>query len=118
MYTDRILPHNNEAENSVIGSLLLDGDSLPRVSSFVKPEDFFIERNRFCYEACLNLANRNEAINQVTVAHDLLIHERLEVVGGNEYLNSLVNSVPSPIHIVHYGEIVQRTSVMRQLIQI
>lgn len=117
MYTDRILPHNNEAENSVIGSLLLDGDSLPRVSSFVKPEDFFIERNRFCYEACLNLANRNEAINQVTVAHELLIHERLEVVGGNEYLNSLVNSVPSPIHIVHYGEIVQRTSVMRQLIQ-
>jgi len=56
---DRTPPHDGEAENSVIGSLLLDGDSLPKVSQFLKTEDFYIEKNRFCYEACLNLALRN-----------------------------------------------------------
>ncbi|PKB65343.1 MAG: replicative DNA helicase [SAR202 cluster bacterium Io17-Chloro-G3] len=117
MYNDRLPPHDSQAENSVIGSLLLDGDSLTKVSAFLKPEDFYLDKNRFCYEACLNLTSRNEAVNQVTVSHELSIHDRLTPVGGTSYLSSLVNSTPSPTHISHYGQIVHRTSVMRQLIQ-
>ena len=115
--TERIPPHDIEAENSVIGSLLLDGDALTRVSAFLKPTDFYQEKNRYCYEACLNLASRNEIINQVTLSHELSIHQRLESVGGAEYLIGLVNDVPSPAHILHYGNLVHRTSVMRQLIR-
>ncbi len=82
MYNDRLPPHDSEAENSVIGSLLLDGDSLTKVSAFLKPEDFYLDKNRFCYEACLNLTSRNEALNQVTVSHELSIHDRLAPIGG------------------------------------
>ena len=92
MTTDRIPPHDIEAENSVIGSLLLDGDALTRVSAFLKPTDFYQEKNRYCYEACLNLASRNEIINQVTVSHELSIHQRLESVGGT----CLLYTSPSP----------------------
>ena len=82
MYSDRVQPHNSEAEDSVLGSLLLDGDSLTKVSSFLKSEDFFYERNKLCYEACINLISRNEAINQITVAHELRISGQLDLIGG------------------------------------
>ncbi len=117
MYADRIPPHDEQAENSVIGSLLLDGEAISKVSGFLKSSDFFVEKNRFCFEACLNLASRNESINQVTVSHELTIHQRLDVVGGTAHLSELVNNVPSPAFIVHYGQIVHRTSTMRQLVR-
>ena len=117
MYADRVPPHDEQAEDSVIGSLLLDGDSISKVSGFLKSSDFFVEKNRFCFEACLNLASRNESINQVTVSHELTIHQRLDVVGGTTHLSDLVNNVPSPAFIVHYGQIVHRTSTMRQLVK-
>ena len=116
MYSDRVQPHNSEAEDSVLGSLLLDGDSLTKVSSFLKSEDFFYERNKLCYEACINLISRNEAINQITVAHELRISGQLDLIGGMERLNELPDVVPTPAHIIHYAEIVHRTAVMRKLI--
>ena len=117
MYAERIPPHDEQAENSVIGSLLLDGESISKVSGFLKSSDFFVEKNRFCFEACLNLASRNESINQVTVSHELTIHQRLATVGGTEHLSELVNDVPSPAFITHYAQIVHRTSTMRQLVR-
>jgi len=116
VYSERVPPHDSEAEGSVIGSLLLDGDSITKISGFLKPEDFYSEKNKFCYQACLNLAYRNESINQITISHELAIHEQLSVIGGNEYLSNLVDSVPSPIHIYHFGQLVRKTSIMRQLI--
>ena len=71
MYADRLLPHDIDAEESVIGSILIDSDSLNRVTSFLKAADFYGEKNRWCYDACIALANRDEAVNQVTVAHEL-----------------------------------------------
>ena len=116
MYSEKVSPHDSDAENSVIGSLLLDGDSITKITGFLKPEDFYSEKNKFCYQACLNLASRNEPINQISVSHELAIHEQLPSIGGNEYLSSLVNSVPSPTHIYHFGQLVRKTSIMRQLI--
>ena len=95
MYAERLLPHDIDAEEAVIGSLLLDGESLSRIGHLLKPEDFYRERNRFCYESCLALFQRGEGINQITVAHDLALQERLDQVGGMAYLSHLVSIVPS-----------------------
>ena len=117
LYADRLPPHDIDAEESVIGSVLIDGDALSRVTSFLKPGDFYSEKNRWCYEACLALFQRAEAVNQVTVAHELSLHDRLEVLGGTSYLSHLVLIVPTSAHIEHYARIVQRTSIMRQIIR-
>ena len=117
MYAERLPPHDLDAEESVIGSILIDGESLNRVLSLLKPPDFYSEKNRWCYEACLSLLERGEAINQVTVAHELSLHEHLEPLGGTSYLGHLVAVVPTSVHVEYYGRIVQRTSIMRQLIR-
>ena len=118
MYADRLPPHDANAEESVIGSILIDGDALSRVAAFVRPGDFYGEKNRWCFDAFLALFNRGEAINQVTVAHELSLHDRLEPLGGGAYLSHLVTIVPTSVHIEHYARIVQRTSIMRQLTQV
>ena len=117
VYTDRLLPHSVEAEESVIGALLIDSDALPKVTGIVTAEDFYVTKNRWCFEACLALFDRSEAINQVTVAEELVLRERLEEIGGTSYLAHLVRTVPTTIHVEHYAGIVQRTSVMRRLIR-
>ncbi len=116
MYADRLLPHDPDAEEAVIGSILVDPESVTKVTHFLRASDFYIGRNRWCYEACLALFERDEAINQVSVAHELSGLGRLEDVGGAAYLAHAVQSTPTSVHLEHYGRIVQRTSVMRQLI--
>lgn len=126
MYVDRLPPHDIAAEESVIGSILIDGDSLSRVASFLRPQDFYGEKNRWCFEAFLALFERSEAINQITVSHELSLHNsrgaeqenRLEEIGGSAYLSHLVMVVPTSVHIEYYARIVQRTSIMRQLIDV
>jgi len=105
-----------EAEEAVIGSLLIDGEAINRVASLIKPDDFFRERNRWCYDACLSLYQRGDAINQVTVSHELSLRERLEDVGGAAYLSHLVATVPTSVHADHYARIINRTATMRRLI--
>lgn len=116
MLADRLPPHDISAEESVIGSLLIDGETVTQVSSFLKLDDFYRERNRWCFEACLNLFERSEAINQVTVAHELESGERLSEIGGTAYLSHLVSVVPTSVHIEHYARLIQRTATMRRLI--
>ncbi|MDE2822530.1 MAG: replicative DNA helicase [Chloroflexota bacterium] len=117
VYTDRLLPHSVEAEESVIGALLIDPDTLPKITGIVAAEDFYVTKNRWCFEACLALFDRSEAINQVTVAEELNLKERLEEIGGTSYLAHLVRTVPTTIHVEHYATIVQRASIMRRLIR-
>jgi replicative DNA helicase len=117
LYAERLPPHDIDAEESVIGSVLIDPDALNRVTALLKAEDFYSEKNRWCYETCRALLERGEAINQVTVAHELSLQDRLEGVGGTQYLSHLVMVVPTSVHAEHYARIVQRTSIMRQLIR-
>ena len=118
MYAERLPPHDIQAEEAVIGSILIDGDALSRAAQFVRPTDFYGEKNRRCFDAFNALFNRSEAINQVTVAHELSLHDRLEEIGGPAYLAHLVMVVPTSVHIEYYARIVQRTSIMRQLIDV
>ena len=117
MYAERLPPHDVNAEESVIGSILIDSDALTKVTPFLKSADFYTEKNRWCYEACLVLFQRGDAINQVTVSHELSLHDRLEGIGGTSYLSHLVLVVPTSVHVEHYARIVQRTSTMRQIIR-
>ncbi len=116
MYQERLQPHDVEAEEAVIGSLLIDGESLLKVTPVLKPGDFYRERNAFCYAACLALFERREGINQVTVMSELNLQDRLEPVGGAAYLSHLVSIVPTSLHIEHYARIVARCATMRRLI--
>ena len=116
MFQERLLPHDVGAEEAVLGSLLIDGESITRVAHMLKAGDFYRERNRICYEACEALFRKGEAINQVTLAHQLSVEEQTEQVGGMAYLSHLVANVPTPVHIDHYARIVTKTSVMRNLI--
>ena len=116
MYAERLLPHNPEAEEAVIGSMLIDSDAWTKATPILKAADFYIGKTRWCYEACEALSTRGEAINQVTVAHELSQQDKLDEAGGAAYLGHLVRSMPTSVHIEHYARIVQRTSIMRQLI--
>ena len=116
MYEERLLPHDIEAEEAVIGSLLIDSEAILKVAGRLTPQDFYRDRNSYCYEACVALFERREAINQVTVTNELNLRERLEMVGGAAYLSHLVSSVPTSTHITHFAELVGRAATMRRMI--
>jgi replicative DNA helicase len=113
---DRLPPHNLEAEQSVLGSVLIDRDAIIRIASSVKPEDFYHPGNGAIYQAMLDLYNRREPTDVVTLSDELGRREQLEQVGGLAYLTSLVNAVPTAVHIEYYGKIVERTATLRRLI--
>jgi len=114
--SDNLPPHDVEAEKAVLGSLLIDSDGIFKVATFLRPEDFFTPDNQWVYDACFSLYQRNEGINQITVAHELAQKGRLEEAGGAAYLSHLVSMVPTSLHIEYYGQIVSRLAVMRRLI--
>lgn len=109
-------PHDIEAEEALLGSLLIDPDAILKVITFLKVEDFFDEVNASVYGACSNLYRRSEPINQITVAHELMRLGRLEQSGGASNLNRLIANVPTSLHVEHYGRIVERMSLNRRLI--
>ena len=117
MYAEKLPPHDSDAEEAVVGSLLIDGEAINRVAALVKPDDFYRERNRWCYEACEALYRRGDSIDQISVARELSLKERLNEVGGPAYLSHLVGVVPTTIHIEHFAQIVNQTATLRRLIQ-
>lgn len=109
-------PHSLDAEFSVLGSLLIDRDAIIRVAAFLKYDDFYRAANGHIYQAILDLYNRREPPDFVTVVDELERRELLENVGGISYLTELINSVPTAVHVEYYGKIVERTSTLRRLI--
>lgn len=116
MFEERLPPHDLEAEKSVIGSLLIDGDAIFEIAPFLHQDDFYSEQNRLIYSACTSLFERHEGINQITVARELSQKGKLEEIGGVAYLNAIIADVPTPLHIEWYAQIVSRLAVMRRLI--
>ncbi len=113
---EKLPPHNMEAEQSVLGSLLIDRDAVIRIASFLKPSDFYSSGNGLIYEAILDLYNRRIPPDFVTIVDELTRRERLQDVGGITYLTELINAVPTAVHIEFYGHIVERTATLRRLI--
>jgi replicative DNA helicase len=116
MIEEKLPPHDIEAEEAVIGSLIVDPDAIFKVATFLVPEDFFDETNQVIYQACLSVHQRNEVVNQITVAHELMRQNRLEQIGGAAYLSHLVSITPTPLYVEHYARIVSNAAAMRRLI--
>jgi len=116
LYTEQLPPHDDQAEEAVLGSLVIDSESLPRVAATLSADDFFRQKHSWIFEACLNLFSRNEPVNQITLSDELTRQQRLEEIGGLQFLSYLVTSVPTSVYVEHYGQVVKRLSIMRQLI--
>lgn len=112
----KLPPHALDAEEATLGSFLIDPEAIGKVVSWLKPEDFYREKNQWTYAACLELNKRNEPTNQILVAHEMAQKQRLEAAGGAAYLSHLVNATPTSVHVEYYGKIVERLSFMRRLI--
>ena len=115
-YTERQLPYDHEAEAAVIGGLLIDGEALHRVLPLIKAEDFHRARNQFCFDACVSVSQRGDAVDQITVARELQQRDRLEEVGGLPYLGQLIADTPTSVNVEYYAGIVADTAAKRRII--
>src|SRR5512142_1907431 len=92
---DRMPPHSVEAEEAVLGSILIDPEAIYRVSGFLKAEDFYIVKNQWVWEAGLALHERREPIDFVTLTRELEARGQLAEIGGPAYISQLINGVPT-----------------------
>lgn len=113
---ERLPPHSQEAEEAVLGSLLIDPDALYEVSNFLRPEAFYRTANKWIYESILSLSERREPLDFVTLTEELRRREQLEEVGGEAYVIGLINAVPTAINARNYGKLVEAAALRRKLI--
>ncbi len=116
MSIDKLAPQAVEAEQSVLGSILIDADAILRVADFLRPVDFYRAQHSDVFEAMLALHGQREPIDLVTLGDELRRRDKLDAIGGPAYLTSLMNVVPTAVHAEHYGRIVERKAVLRNLI--
>jgi replicative DNA helicase len=114
--TDRLPPSNVEAEEALLGSLLIDPEAIFDVAAFLRPAAFFRERNRWIYQAILALNERREPVDLITLTDELRRREQLDEVGGEAAIIGLLNTVPTSINAGSYGRIVEAAALRRQLI--
>jgi len=113
---DRLPPQSIEAEQSVLGSILIDRDSIVEVAEFLRPDDFYRPANGTIFASMLELFERREPVDIVTVAEVLERNGNLDTIGGRTYLSGLSNQTPTAVHAVQYARIVERKAVLRNLI--
>ncbi|HEX9797030.1 MAG TPA: replicative DNA helicase [Anaerolineales bacterium] len=111
------LPHHREAEEAVLGSVLVNPEVYYDVAHFLAGDDFFLHRNRWVWEAFNSLNEQRLPIDLLTVSEELSRQNRLEESGGPAYLTSLINNVPTSIHAEAYGRLVQETATRRRLLE-
>lgn len=117
MEIGRVPPHDIEAEQAVIGSMLTDKDAVSSSIEILKENDFYREDNRLIYTAMFNLYNRAEPIDLITVKSELESMGKFEQIGGFEYLAELPQKVPTTANAIKYIKIVEEKSVLRKLIK-
>ena len=109
-------PHNLEAEASVLGSLMLDRNAIVRVADFLRPDDFYLDHHAQVYRAALNLYDRSDPIDLLTLAAELERMLVLERVGGQAFLAELESGVPTAANVEYYGHLVEEAATKRKLI--
>ncbi len=97
----KILPHNIEAEQSILGGILLDKDVINKVAEVIKPEDFYLDSHKKIYEGILELCDKNMPLDIVILTDYFLKKGKLDDVGGASYLSQLIDNIPSSSNIVH-----------------
>ncbi|GIP35998.1 replicative DNA helicase [Paenibacillus sp. J2TS4] len=117
MLLDRIPPQNLEAEQAVLGAILLDSDALVTVMEKVGAEDFYSTKHQNIFEAMIELAEANDPVDLVTLTVKLQDKQQLEQIGGVSYLTQLANSVPTAANVDYYAQIIEEKSLTRRLIR-
>ncbi len=117
MEIDKIPPHDDEAEQAVLGSMLTDREAVMTAEEILKPEDFYREDNKIIYTAMMNINSKGDKIDIITVKDELTSLGKLENVGGLQYLASLPEKVPTTANVEKYVKIVENKSVSRNLIK-
>ncbi len=115
---DRIPPHNLEAEKAALGAVLLDPDALDVALQYLRANDFYKNRHKLIFDSIIDLSEKNENIDILTVVQQLKAIGKLEEAGGAGYISSLTSEVPSSANIEYYAKIVQESSIRRYLIKI
>ncbi len=112
----KLPPQNIEAEQSVLGSLMLDKDAVLKVADIIEPDDFYKDAHTKIYEIMMELYESREPIDLLSLSNRLEEKKQLERVGGVTYLTTLVNTVPTASHVAHYAEIIKKKRILRTLI--
>ncbi len=112
----KIPPHSIEAEQSVLGSMLIDKDSWDKVAEQVTDNDFYNRSHQIIYRAIVRLLSRNEPVDLITVSEELEQHDELEDAGGFAYLGELAKNTPSSANVVAYAKIIAERAITRELI--
>ena len=118
MIEERVPPQNLEAEQAVLGAMLIDKEAIAKASEILTSSDFYREAHRVIFNAMLELYNKNEAVDMVTVTEILKRDNKLEDIGGLAYITSLANVVLTAANVKYHADIVAEKSVLRQLVRV
>lgn len=118
MIEERVPPQNIEAEQAVLGAMLIDKEAIAKASEILASSDFYREAHRVIFNAMLELYNKNEAVDMVTVTEILKRDNKLEDIGGLAYITSLANVVLTAANVKYHADIVAEKSVLRQLVRV
>ena len=118
MIEERVPPPNIEAEQAVLGAMLIDKEAIAKATEVLSADDFYREAHRVIFSAMLELYNKNEAVDMVTVTEILKRDNKLENIGGIAYITSLANVVLTAANVKYHAEIVAEKSVLRQLVRV
>jgi len=113
----QMVPHSREAEEAVIGAVLINPEAYYDVAQFLAADDFYIHRNKWIWDAFVSLHDRNEAVDLVTVTEELDQKGHLIDIGGSAYITKLTNNVPSSLHAEAYGHRVEETAIRRRMLE-
>ena len=112
----RIPPQNTDSERALLGSLMLSQDKLPEIMDLMRPEAFYVEKHRLIFRAMMDLYQKRDPIDLLTLSSKLKEGNELDRIGGMSYLTELTSVVPSSTNAEHYAQIVQKKHTMRRLI--
>ena len=113
---ERTLPHNVDAEKSVLGAILVNNENYYRVIETLHPEDFYLDAHRVIFRQMIELMEQSKVIDLITIQDDLVRASRLESAGGITYLAGLLDGIPHLVNIEHYIQIIRERATLRQLI--
>jgi len=113
----KIPPNSKEAEQSVLGSILIDKDALIKIVDVVQPEDFYHDTHKMVFESMVDLYNRHDPIDLLTLANLLEEKKQIDTIGGPAYLVELTSLVPTSTHVFKYAQIVKNKSTLRKMIR-
>jgi len=113
---DKLPPQSLDAEESVLGALMMDKNAVIRVADILRPEDFYKRAHQLIYSAIVALYEKSEPIDALSLSNKLKESSDLETIGGTTYLTSLVNTVPTASNVLHYAKIVRHKKILRDLI--